>query len=1099
MADYINKAAEEGSDFTALAEDDEFKKDLVRFFSGGRYKYSKEQMREKGFDGLAKEFAQHMRWQSWNELTAMEDYSYVNNKDLPKAGKEAFGRLMEAWDTSSSAGTGLLDTVGDISGAVLMAPSTYVGLGSFGLAKVGSKAAQYTGQIALREAIKKAGKSSLMNSAVKRSAAAGALSGATIDGGQAILQGETREEVIEDYDYSVKDAMTDAAIGATIGGTVGGVMGKIGGARDTKIADMLSERKKVFAEEAAKAAEEAKKTLDNADDASKTKAMEILSDLDEVLGARAGVKGASLKDPLDPKRVAKGKAILGSLGDTSSDLVFDSGLSADTMRKIAAASIDVIDVIKQKSGGLRKGERITETVARALREGDVEGYLGELTNIRNKYGLSKDEFSMIYLSEVSRAGQTLGFASAISRAAGKSDADILFSKGASSLAEEDMKAISAQAIRNSTKKGRAMGIAQDVDAMRIAFMTSQPVTTMRNVRNVGIMLGADIFDEINKALYKGLSGDLKVFKDFIPNMSANLRGYTFNKTEAQFVRELMMEEMPEQAMRLYNHAIRLDVALEGNSMMAKAGRFVNLANSASDSVFKEGMFFGSLDRQFREQGETTLAEWLKTNQKLDQLPQGISIEAAVEEANRLTMQRSFRGEDSAVAKATKGLADLNRKAPFIVSQGLGIPFPRYMGNHINTMMEYTPFLGEALHRMNVISGSSDDATRFARQMTGLQAMVAGYIAADMRGGEVDYGSIKKEMGTVEDMKPYIGSYMLHMWLGDRSWRINNGMPVSEGADLQRELSDVFGGIPDFSFDTTFLVEGVKSLADMDTTEKFDKELGNFLSTFTMPAAIARDVLGQFSYESAGSPYVRDLGLSSDVNPDLGDVLTNQATRMLPDSEFIQYTQSFNGKTDIPLYSIANPVAIGKSDPLIKQITGSTKDPALTDLQIEMNKAGIKDWQIYQSYNVSPNVDLLVRARLANRLYRDFDTWRNNAPASKQFGDLKYDEIPDPKKRAELLANWIKGHIKLETQAVEEMFDAYIANPDTRLKARGYVRNNYEIQKKRIGESVFDEVASTLGYNSAEEYLADSDSVQTEIERRMSLLEKVGRLLPNEPY
>lgn len=1095
MAEYLKKAGTEDTDFLSLAEDKDFQADLVRFFSGGRYKYSKEQMKEKGFDGLAKEFVTHMRWQDWNEIEAVRDYNYVQNKDLPEAGKQAFGRLMQAWDSSDSAGSGFFDSAGDIAGAIAASPSTYVGLGSFGLGKLASKGAQKVGNMALRRALSTA----LKKPSIGTSAAIGAVEGAAVGGGQSIAQGETRERVIEDYEYTVKDGLLDAAISGAVGGGLGAAGGWIGNKRANEVEDFLKKRGETLAEESKKATKEALDTLDKADAETKQKAMEILGDLDDVLGARAGVEGAKIKDPLDPERVVKGKALLSRIGNPDANDVFESGLSVDTMRKVAAASIDVMDKIKEKSGGLRKGERITEVVARALREGDVEGFVDDLTNIRSKYGLNKDEFSLIYLAEVSRAGQTLGFASSISRAAGKTDADVLLAKGVSSLGEEDMKRIASEAIKNSAKTGteRGLNFLRDVDAMRIAFMTSQPATTMRNVRNVAIMLGTDVMDQANKALYKGLlKGDTKAIKDVLPNMAATLRGYTTSKAEAAIVRELMLEEMPEQAKRLYNHAMRIDVALEGNSRLAKAGRVVNLANTASDSIFKEGMFYGSLDRQLREKADISLNEWLKTNVSLEKLPSGVSIDEAVEEANRLTMQRDFRGDTSAVAQATKALSDFNRKAPFIVSEAMGIPFPRYMGNHINTIAEYTPFVGEALYKMGAISGAADDATRYARQLTGVYAMVGGYVLADMRGGEVDYGSIKKEMGAVEDMKPYVGSYLFHLWLGDRSWRINNGMPITEGQDLARELSDVFGGIPDFSVDFTLPIEAIKSAANGETTEKFEKEIGSVLSTFTMPAAVARDMVGQFSYDAAGSPFTRDLNLNETVGTGSG-VLVNQATRMLPDIESIQYTQSFNGQTAIPTYKISNPVAIGKVNPLTKQITGSTEEPPLTALEMEMNKANIKDWQIYKTYDVSPNIDLVVRHNLAKKLYKDFNDFRKNDFASQRYGTKKYDEIEDPKERAGLLKEWLGMKIRREKESVEQQFNAMLSSD--KAGSRGFVRNNYTIKRKEIGDELLDRVAGGLGYSTAEDYIADSENVTEEINRRLEIMDKVSRILPNKPY
>ena len=86
MSTYAERAEE--TSFTSLIEDDEFKADLVKFFTGGRYQYSREDLLERGFDGLAKDFVEHMRYQSWNEVEAVRDLTYVNNKDYDVRGKK---------------------------------------------------------------------------------------------------------------------------------------------------------------------------------------------------------------------------------------------------------------------------------------------------------------------------------------------------------------------------------------------------------------------------------------------------------------------------------------------------------------------------------------------------------------------------------------------------------------------------------------------------------------------------------------------------------------------------------------------------------------------------------------------------------------------------------------------------------------------------------------------------------------------------------------------------------------------------------------------------------------------------------------------------
>ena len=1113
MSTYVQKAPD--SSFINLVEDNDFKRDLVSFFSGGRYKYTKDEMREMGFENLTKDFIEHMRAQSVNEVTATKDLNYVRNKDFNYKGKQAFGRLTQAWDNSKEAGTGFFDGLGDFAEGVVTAPSTYLGFASFGLGKVGAKIASKGVQLAVRAGLKETLKKNVLKSSIARQsvkdAGTGAVTGALVSGFQGKQQGETREELGVGPEYTAKDLIFDSTVGAvaegTFGAATGYISGVVGRGRAKKVEDVMLERNTTFKKQAEEAAKKSLGTIKAASDAEKKQAMNIVADVEDILSARAGVRGAKIKGRLDPERVAKGRAILNAMSDPKANPEFSSGLSAQTMRGIAAASIDLMRELKLDTKG---GDiRITEAIANKMRDGDSQEVFTILKNVKDKYGLSKDEFSMIYLSEVSRAGQTLGYQSAIKRGAKinldeATDIDVLFSKGASSINSQDAQEISAAAVRNS--KSGAYKFLQDLDTMRISFMTSQPATTMRNLTNVGILVGTDIVDQVNKAIYKGITGDASQIKTFIPNMTAVIRGLSFNNTEAKLLRQIMLEEMPEQSMRLYNQAMRIEVGMESNGFLANVGRFVNMANTLSDSVFKEGIFYGNLERQFRDKG-MSMSDWLRTNTKLEDLPEGIDLNLAVDDANRLTMQRDFRGADSVLASTTRGLVNLNRKVPFLVSAAAGVPFPRYLGNHLQMVSDYAPILGEMLHRSGLTEGAKDDATRYARQTTGAMMLFAGYQIAKDRDGEVDYGSIKNELGAQEDLKPLLGAAMFHMYLGDQAWRKENGLPTSfDNTDqLKRDLQDVLGGIPEFSFDLGIPVAILDAVAKQKITPDLEKKFGDFLSTFTMPGAIARDLIGQADYDQAGNPYTRELAITDDVKLDYsGAEMTNRALRMLPDVRSRQYLQSFNDETDIAYYDFDNPVARGKVNPALKQITGRTAEPPLTTLQKEMSRYNLKNWQIYGSTATkSANVDLVLRERLAKKMYKDFEDWKSKAPASKKYGEMTYDEIVASDSisnldKSNLLEGWITKKIRKEREQVEALFDSFVA--ESPVKARGYIRNNYIIYSKdKGGKQNLNTAAQTLGFNTADEYLAESDTISDELTRRMKLLAIVPNIRENEPY
>ena len=1158
MVSYIDNSAE--TDFVDLVEDVEFKKDLIRFFSGGRYSYTPEEMRKKGFDGLTSDFVEHMRGQSWNEVTAVKDLNYANNKDYKIEGKQAFGRLMEAWDTSDSVGSGFGDSVGDFAEAIATAPSTYLGFASFGLGKVGAKAATKAAQIGVRYGLKAALKpaSAVVNAGAKRTilqeakreAAIGAVTGLTVGGIQANAEGESREETAEariaggedldinGYEYTGKDLIYDSLIGGTVEGTLGAAgglaSGLIGRKRTRSIDGVLKERSAAFKVQAEEAAKRSVGTLNAATQEQRNEAMKIVGDLEDILSARKGNKRSSLSTALDPARVAKGKAIMRSMSDPKANPEFSSGLSTHTMRGVAAAVVDLQKELNLKSeGGML---RITEVISNKMTDEGSEEVFKILDAVKKKYGLSKEEFSMIYLAEVSRAGQTLGFMSSVARG-GKlkedSTIDKLFSSGASSMNSEDIKEISMAAVRNSNNEiratklgvpiGKAYNFLLDADALRVALMTSQPATTVRNMTSTGILIGADMSDQVFKSIFKAAKGDTTAIRNIVPDLTAIVRGMTVNKTEAELLRKIMLDEIPEQASRLYNDAMRLEVGMGSNSVLASVGRKVNILNTLSDTVLKEGIFYGDLDRQFRAQN-LSLSDWLKSNTSLDDLPEGINLDAASKEANSMTMQDNFRDNNSGVGVATKWLVNLNRKVPFLVSTAMGIPFPRYMGNHLSKMSEYAPGFGELFHRTRAARGSEDGSTRFARQATGATMLLMGYTLAEERQGEVDYGTIKntllQEYGESADLKPLLGATMLHMYAGDLVWRIENDLPLPSGEALMSELGDVLGGIPEFSFElglftkpleAFFLSEGGAGDAAVDA---FKRELGDFVASYTMnPVTIgARDIVGQFDYDKAGSPYTPDLANEMELSMK-GEAVSlqeakNRASRNLPDVSFVQMGQSLNGETDIPYYDPFNGVARGKVNPLLKQITGVSTNPAPSAIEMDMSKYGIKGWQIYSNSTAgTANVDLILRKQLAKSLPQEFNQWKSNRDGrgTEKYAGLNWEQIKEDSSipnqdKKQILEKFIKSRIADRKESITNMFESYVANDP--IKARGYIRNSYQVfarQNGGEGSRNLNLAAERIAGMSAEEYLADSEDVSDEIQRRMRLLglaETVAPLKPN---
>tara|TARA_R110002074_G_scaffold93378_1_gene203936 strand:+ start:428 stop:3940 length:3513 start_codon:yes stop_codon:yes gene_type:complete len=1157
MVDYIERV-KDGA-FIDLKDDYDFQVDLVQFFSGGRYTKSREEMKELGYEGLTKEFIEHMRYQSSNEVTAIKDLNYAINKDVHRKGKESFGNLIQAWDNSDRAGTGYLDGASDFLWATASAPSTYVGLGSLGLGKLGAKAAAKGTQMLVRSSLKKAIVQPTLKKAVKPiSKTMGALKGAgtgfaaeaAIGGVTAYGGEETREELIEGYDYTTGDLALQAGVQGLFGSVLGGVGGALSANKGLNKLELAQKMSTATEQSRKEAAELALKTIDGANAEQISFATGRVVDLEATLAARGGDAKSSILEPLDSKKVEMGETILKGITDIDNKGGnLSSGLSMDTIRSITAATIDIADELNIKSN-----ERITSAVARRLDDEAIDSSLviDNLEKIRNKYGLTRQQMSYVYLADVSRAGKILAEQSRIAKATKKAgstlrsldeeaaakaagvevDINKLAAHGLSSFDDQAVAEMSSAVVRNSSKRTagtKFYNFLQDVDQMRIAFMTSQFTTTARNITSTVLLAGVDMSDELFRGMIRGVQGKPN---NVLRRMSATVRGMSWDNATAEVFRESFLEQMPEEYTKTFYNTLRMEVGTQSTSRMAKTGRLVNLVNTTFDTAFKEGAMFGSLDKQLADLGDETVGltvkDFLEKGGRLDDLPDGFMAKS-IDDANRFTMQRTYEGDKSPFGKAARGLSSLNQKYPFIISAVVGIPFPRYVANHIEMIADYTPILGAvvpALKKAGVNIGGDafkSNEDRMVRQLTGTSLIALGYLLASNKEGEVDYGSIETAVGSDADLAPSAGFLIAPMFLGDLMYRNNNGLALPETGKLLRETGAVFGGLGDLGVDFSLMKETAKSFTEGGFTENLQKQLGNIAATFTYPGTLARDIAGQFSYEAAGTPYVRDIeGIGPFENRGAGDatkgedlpksmkgergsfqVLAGQATRFLADTDTVQYTQSFtrNPNNDISYYSPFNSAPIGKMNPLLKQFTGFQQNPPMTGLQREMNKLYVEEYEMYSSRTATnASVDYILRHKLAKSLPQAFEAWRKQAPI-KAGNNNTYDELSSDERlgdkanaiKKKALEGFIKNFITEQKEVVTEGFQSIMA--DRPVEARGFIRNNYTLKRKEIGSEIFDMAANELNSNfsTSEELLADSDSIVEELNRRMAIMDRAKEL------
>jgi hypothetical protein len=1140
MSDYLKEV--EGKDFTDLASNPDFQKDLLKFFTGSRYSMSRKELQKLTPKELAGKFVEHMRWQDTNEATALLDLNYAKNKETTTPEElQAFGSLMTAYDRAESGGTGYLSAAGDYLSAFVTSPSTVGTVGTLGwgiFGKLGAKATSKAAQMTLRQEVADAVRSgvskkalqdklkgSIASGAVKGGATSFAIEGA-IGGAHSSFQGETREEA-GGANYGAEELLRDALISGTIGGSIGSAARALDSKRQRELVGSLMDRASEHFKLKEVADKAAKDTLAAADIGVVNAATDRAVSIANTFSAKEGAKPL---DPLDPKLVEEGNLLKQEVLVGKVDRDVTPTLSVSTIRAITAATVEIATELK-----IDPRERISSAVSKGLRDGTISSE--KLEALRGKYNLTKEQMSYIYLADLSQAGKTLAEASFIARQTGKkaskesaetefksalTDLSTLSQQGVSTISEVEAANIVAKTFKS---EGGVLGKIyrglQDADATRIAFMTAQIGTTAANTATSAGNLLIDMSDQFWKNIASATVGRNigdTVQRRWVGGTLSTIKGMTWGKTDAMIFRELLLEDRPTEYKYLFHEATRPEVAVKGNTAAAKASRLVNILNSSVDSVFKEASLYASVDRSLRELNDPSLGkdlgDFLSKNLPLDSLPKGL-IEKAADDARRFTFQRTYYNDKSAFGQVAQTLSSAHEKLPFVVSGALGMPFPRYIANHLEHVNDYTPIgivtgglakLDSTLYKDVTLVGDPNKtgADRFARQMTGASLILLGAYTAAQKEGKVDYSAIETETGVL-DLERTAGPWLMSFYLGDLLYRWKEDLPTK---DVLKEMVKISLGTSDLGFQTGFIEAVAESAEEGEISKGLARSLGDIAATFTYPLTIARDFAGQINPELITTPYTKEVfGGSLDEPSTYGessylDEVIRRATRFLPEVNFVQYNQSFNGKTAIPYYSPDSPVPVGTFNPLSKQL-GFSASPRPNQFQQEMSVLGVKLFEVYNSRVVpNPAVEVVVSELLGKSLPKKFETWRSQVKHGGRFGDLTYDEISaskafKPEERRALFLSFFDSEVKVAKSHVESAYESFLV--DKPRAAAGYIRNMYVIEEVKLksqsnNKDIYDTAVSVFTrdldtpFKTASDYLADSESVQEELVRRQQIMQ-----------
>ncbi len=916
----------EDLDKETLASDDDFIADAVTFLEkrGG---LSGEMSRQDVYEN----FMEHMRFHDVNEITTLRDLEYAQNADAD--GKAGFARLIDAYDKVDDSDTGRM--LLDYAEGLATAPSTYIGLISAGTGKAAAVAGTQAAKLGVRKILGDVG----------RSAVRAAVPEAAIGLGQGAVQEATRVTTGLQEEFTGGRTLTTGVAGGLGGAVFGGGAAAIGSmtgkgalSRASKANELLEAARIGAAKKAKVAAEKTDEVLATA---SKEKVEAVRNTLNE----------------LDPAKVAEGRRLKKDLNPSST---LEGSLGSEVFRNIMAAGVRVKDVLDVKPG-----ERITSAMQRALKDGELQD-LG-ISNILKEHNLNMDQFSLIYMAEVSEAGRTLNIQGQLSKALKATDPkayakinkllddlDDLSQDGVSGISRKEAEDI----VGNEAVREKFLQGVRDFDKTGVSFMTLQPATTMRNTIGGGFRVGVDAATRtMDNLVQMAIDTNTKGYyapKRSLFDGSFDVAKYMFNPQESRVIRTLFEENMPEEAKRLFRDAADLSAATDTETKLAKLGRKVQVLNTASDNVFKQGVLAASLKRRLSDKG-INLYDVIKDGSFGD-ISEDI-YQAAIKDAYEFTYQSNMKGNDLFSGLA-RGFIRANDKYPVLISSWM--PFPRFVANQLKFQYQHMPLIG----MLDVVTNPSIARERIPKQLAGAAMLTTAYAWRLKQGDGAEWYEIHKGGDDYVDGRAIYGPMAPFMLVADIIYRAQTDtfskLPVSVGkyysqALLQATLGSTFRtGMGIAILDKVF-EDGIKA----GNTKTLAEGIGNFVGRWTIPAGVAKDVYGQFDPES------RNIPTTATGDENFFDYMYNKATRNLPDFPLSSWSAGMIEKDyDVPAVSPLVSGPLRAINPLEKQLFGATTIRKNKVMQ-EMSRLGMSYTDMYRR-NRDDKIDFYTRQELSRK-------------------------------------------------------------------------------------------------------------------------------------
>lgn len=246
-----------------------------------------------------------------------------------------------------------------------------------------------------------------------------------------------------------------------------------------------------------------------------------------------------------------------------------------------------------------------------------------------------------------------------------------------------------------------------------------------------------------------------------------------------------------------------------------------------------------------------------------------------------------------------------------------------------------------------------------------------------------------------------------------------------GADLraQNSLSEV--------------VEGVMTYADKGDANQLAKAFTDIGASFTYPAAVLKDVYGQFDPRSAYLPETKDATINVLDFMGLDQKTVMRATRFLPDVPAIQ-------GYDPKRYDIFTEHALYIKDPILKQFIGIEMQPEKSRLDKEFARLAIDKYQLYPVYQKKNDyLDILTRTYGSTLIAKPLYDWTRTNKNYLMANDTLKKDLLETKAR-DMITEVRAGIVRYFESSVKGTKDE-----DYLFYLRGKLRDPNTIPKKFV--------------------------------------------------